>query len=1501
MRNLKKLLAILLAATMLFSFGSLASAAAIKDAPDAAAAADVLAKYGTDLEKTYTNAVQLMVDLGVVVGDDKGNLNLGKIYNRAEFAAMLYKSMNGGSSIAASYTMQTPYFKDVPSTHWAVGYANWGGTTGLFAGYGDGLFGPNDQITFEQGLLVTMKALGLNTKTEGLDGLAWGGPAEALVRNLAFNLGILGSLVSLDGKYINRAEACLLNEYFIRAEQIRYSVITGERYRTGDEDNAIGVWGQNDSSKLINTKFGLVEGAFTVISDGAFFALETQNGSDDLASATYRYGANPISAVPLTRDGRAVIQKPKFNSDGTSVESYDTYFLSAEDTTALGIKLEDVGRKINLTFRKPSEYIKSIPQLFGNMSYADKVRTQIDVNGYSDMTKTYALIGDVAGGEGLAFVKGYNIYDTRYYVNYSNDIAYMTARDGQDSNPTATAVAGVGDADAKNINFHRDGNWNYAKFRVVYDKDYYGNDIINYVFVEFYNINKIDKVTGGKMYLQNNNDYEGVTAINLAGNRDAHEASTDDVYGYEKLDKGARVLTYKIGKDGLFGMIKCESVAGKVGAVSANSGGTNATASVTLDGKKYTPSQMKNWLYNGIKQELVGKDITLYLANGFIAEIASPDTVANYCLVTASGTQANTDVYGGGSNQYWVRVVWPDGTSGSYKLGKISSAAGTEYKKINPAAGVVAGLADGQYGSNGGSQQISLNTNATDSALFQSGRALDGYIFECSGPSGDTVDLKVVKNLQQGTTGSSTGNEPGTNFGSSWGSLLNGKFIKSSSVTFVRVPDTDGDGADEYKVYTGQTIPSTKLATGNKSVALFEDLNVNDAAGNAIRVAYIETDGLKASKTNWAIALAGPARVWDFEKSQWNQAIDVLLPDGTTTTLQAPATKERFNNITRSTVFDYYGPATDVDSIAVNYMETAVLRSQADHEKAPSDSRGGSPRVLKEIIPNQNALGWANGYQGVKSDAKFYFVDSYGYGWFAPSGPMTISEAADTINFDYLANGEASSPAIYGATLIKNSDGDITNVIITMWAFGTSHLPLAYQAGQAEVTKTVTVKPLDDTITLNITNGGAFANATGLVVKNGSGATISTASLTSVAAAGKLTITLGAGVIPAATAPNQTFTVVMPAAMFTTAAIVADSNIAITSTSTGGTARVEKSITLTAGNTKICVLDSAGKLIPTAVANSNVYLYDGVTPVVFTVAETSANAYVLNVTTAFTSDKVLTVVIPATAVGGTAETVTLEAPVTSVEATVSGVNATTKYITFEANRDTFKAISLSGLKVSVGGATAVNADTLFNALTSPAITPYGTEVNIGSGSALFTLEFKAAAAGTSYKFTFVPGTDTGFTTTAITASASTETYKNTFDTAVDAGVTANGMSTTTITWANSSPSSLAGSSGGGYATIAGASNSWNAGAKVLVSGLAAGAVYQISAKVNTDINSGGVTLQNSSGTRLSHYGPAGSAVWTQHVWYLTIPAGTEGFVFNAGANSGGTFYELDDVVIIRLK
>ena len=161
MSTIKKLLALVLALTMVLSV-SAAAAYSVVPYGDAEAIAE-----GAEV------AVKMLYNMGIMKGDNKGNFNPEATITRAEVAKMIYVILNyGEDDLAKNYT-GGKFFSDVESGLWYEGYINYAATTKLVQGRPDGTFGPNDPVTCAEAAKMLLTAIGYSAEARGYVGAGW--------------------------------------------------------------------------------------------------------------------------------------------------------------------------------------------------------------------------------------------------------------------------------------------------------------------------------------------------------------------------------------------------------------------------------------------------------------------------------------------------------------------------------------------------------------------------------------------------------------------------------------------------------------------------------------------------------------------------------------------------------------------------------------------------------------------------------------------------------------------------------------------------------------------------------------------------------------------------------------------------------------------------------------------------------------------------------------------------------------------------------------------------------------------------------------------------------------------------------------------------------------------------------------------------------------------------------------------------------------------------------
>lgn len=92
--------------------------------------------------------VSSLIEMGIITGDADGLFHPERTITRAEFAAMMARTVKALDLIAA--TRDEHVFNDIDGFGWATEYINTATNAGIFTGRGDGVFAPGDQVTYAE-------------------------------------------------------------------------------------------------------------------------------------------------------------------------------------------------------------------------------------------------------------------------------------------------------------------------------------------------------------------------------------------------------------------------------------------------------------------------------------------------------------------------------------------------------------------------------------------------------------------------------------------------------------------------------------------------------------------------------------------------------------------------------------------------------------------------------------------------------------------------------------------------------------------------------------------------------------------------------------------------------------------------------------------------------------------------------------------------------------------------------------------------------------------------------------------------------------------------------------------------------------------------------------------------------------------------------------------------------------------------------------------------------
>ena len=211
MRNLKRALSLALASVMVLSMMVVGAGAANYD------------DFSDKDEIVNTEAVSVLVELGVINGKDDGSYDPTGIVTRAEMAKMICVVLNGGKDPALGASSTHTYTDTV--NHWAEAYIEYCTQLGIVAGKGDGTFDPNGTVTATEAAKMLLVALGYNAGFEGMVGANW-----AISTNVLANQNKLYGGLDIDvDAGLTRDNAAQMAYNALNCEMVKYdyALVTG--------------------------------------------------------------------------------------------------------------------------------------------------------------------------------------------------------------------------------------------------------------------------------------------------------------------------------------------------------------------------------------------------------------------------------------------------------------------------------------------------------------------------------------------------------------------------------------------------------------------------------------------------------------------------------------------------------------------------------------------------------------------------------------------------------------------------------------------------------------------------------------------------------------------------------------------------------------------------------------------------------------------------------------------------------------------------------------------------------------------------------------------------------------------------------------------------------------------------------------------------------------------------------------------------------------------------
>ena len=209
MSNLKKVLSVGLASTMVMGMVATSAAAATYD------------KFADKDEIVNKDAVSMVTELGVIAGLPGGNYGPKQNIDRASFARLVCVALNGGQEPNLGNLKTT--FTDTQG-NWAEKYIAYCVQQGIIAGKGNNTFAPAANVTGSEAAKMLLVALGYNATYEKIGGATWQVTTDVLANQAGLYDGLEGMNTS---EPLTRDNAAQMIYNTLNATKVKYEMVPG--------------------------------------------------------------------------------------------------------------------------------------------------------------------------------------------------------------------------------------------------------------------------------------------------------------------------------------------------------------------------------------------------------------------------------------------------------------------------------------------------------------------------------------------------------------------------------------------------------------------------------------------------------------------------------------------------------------------------------------------------------------------------------------------------------------------------------------------------------------------------------------------------------------------------------------------------------------------------------------------------------------------------------------------------------------------------------------------------------------------------------------------------------------------------------------------------------------------------------------------------------------------------------------------------------------------------
>ena len=617
MRNLKKVLVMVLALAMMLSIMVVGAGAVPEAFTDA-----------SDIDGAHKEAVEMATQLNIIEGfPDKSFQPKGDV-TRAQISKMICIAINGGE-VPATAVKADPSYNDIKG-HWAEGFIEYCTAKGIIAGYPDGSFKPEQPVTGAEAAKMMLVALGYNADVEQYVGEDWD-----LYVNVQANQ---------DGLYVDLLDVADLTTTNLSREhtaQMVWNMLQAFTVKASNSiDRSTGAVTQN-YSKSDDTLFW--ESYRAIFADGQMVGFKHSDGKwtyyvdfgdeyyvRDEAGKHQTIGTIAVKSTQDYSDWLGHDVKVAFNADNRNAS------FKSGNNTAYGI-FHDSGTVLaealfgDLGKIQPGDDTVEINGTAYRMNAGDGKVTQLPVYQFYNGERTELMpyeVGTVTSATTVDSVV-YTITSNQKDEN-GNAITYtVTVPTSTSSSVTPYSLYFFAGQYSTSDNWKT--QWDHQKFQAI-DEDEDGK--IDFLIVKPYSVAQVSSVNGSKVGLN--------VVVDNMGNVGNFKTFLEDAETYDGIKRDDWVV-YTAPQNNLNNekavIVKADMISGEI--TKANDRTPKDSALATIDGTQYTFSYYFDQTM-GTASELckVGNKLSnavVYNNYIFAVDNVKKAAITDYALVTALG------------------------------------------------------------------------------------------------------------------------------------------------------------------------------------------------------------------------------------------------------------------------------------------------------------------------------------------------------------------------------------------------------------------------------------------------------------------------------------------------------------------------------------------------------------------------------------------------------------------------------------------------------------------------------------------------------------------------------------------------------------------------------------------------------------------------------------------------------------------------------------------------